>query len=62
MSLAEIKEAVSKLSREELSAFRKWFWEFDQERWDEEMEQDVKSGRLDSILREVDGDSRKIDR
>jgi hypothetical protein len=54
MNMEEIKEAVKNLSREDLGVFRKWFWEFDQERWDEEIEEDVKAGRFDSILQEVD--------
>jgi len=33
MNMEEIKEAVKNLSREDLGVFRKWFWEFDQERW-----------------------------
>jgi hypothetical protein len=57
MNMEEIKEAVKNLSREDLGVFRKWFWEFDQERWDEEIEEDVKAGRFDSILREVDRDA-----
>jgi hypothetical protein len=59
MNMEEIKEAVKNLSREDLGAFRKWFWEFDQERWDQEIEGDVKAGRFDSILREVDRDAHK---
>lgn len=58
MSLAEIKEAVSKLSREQLAAFGKWFAEFDWKRWDKEIEEDVATGRLDAIVREVDEDVR----
>ena len=54
MNMEEIKEVVKNLSREDLGVFRKWFWEFDQERWDEEIEEDVKAGRFDSILQEVD--------
>ena len=57
INMEEIKEAVKNLSREDLGIFRKWFWEFDQERWDEEIEEDVKAGRFDSILREVDRDA-----
>lgn len=57
MNIEEIKQAVKNLSREDLGVFRKWFWEFDQERWDEEIEEDVKAGRFDSILREVDRDA-----
>ena len=40
MNTEEIKEAVKNLSREDLGVFRKWFWEFDQERWDQEIEED----------------------
>ena len=57
MNIEDIKEAVKNLSREDLGIFRRWFWEFDQERWDEEIEEDVKAGRFDSILREVDRDA-----
>ena len=57
--MEEIKEAVKKLSRDDLGVFRKWFWEFDQERWDQEIAEDVSAGRFDSILREADRDSRE---
>jgi len=56
MNMEEIKETVKNLSREDLGVFRKWFWECDQERWDQEIEEDVKAGRFDSILWEVDRD------
>ena len=46
MNMEEIKEAVTNLSREDLGIFRRWFWEFDQERWDEEIEEDVKADVL----------------
>lgn len=59
MHMEEIKETVKNLSREDLAIFRRWFWEFDQERWDEDIEEDVKAGRFDSILREVDRDARE---
>ena len=58
MILAEIKAAVSNLSREELAAFRKWFIEFDAKAWDKEIEEDVAAGRFDAIVREVDEDMR----
>ena len=59
MNVEEIEEAVKNLSREELGLFRKWFWEFDQERWDKEIAEDVAAGRFDSMLREVDTDIQK---
>ena len=59
MSVQEIEEAVKNLSREDLGAFRKWFWDFDQYAWDKEIEEDVAAGRFDSIIREVDKDIRE---
>ncbi len=34
MSVQEIETAVSKLSSQELAAFRRWFLEFDSKGWD----------------------------
>ena len=44
-----IEDEIRKLAPEELAELRDWFLEFDAQRWDEEIEQDVKSGRLDRI-------------
>jgi predicted transcriptional regulator len=58
MSINEIEQAVSKLSRDEVAAFRKWFIQFDWEAWDREIEEDVAGGRLDAVIQEVDDDIR----
>ena len=55
----EIEEAISKLSRHELSAFRDWFSEFDAAAWDRQFEEDVTAGRLDSLADEAIRDSRE---
>lgn len=47
-TVQEIEIAVRKLSREELSAFRSWFVEFDAAAWDRQFEDDVAAGRLDA--------------
>jgi hypothetical protein len=52
-TIPEIEAAVTKLSREELSAFRKWFQHFDADAWDKQFEQDVAAGRLDSVADEA---------
>jgi hypothetical protein len=49
----EIETAVSKLSREELSAFRNWFSEFDAAAWDKQFEADVAAGHLDALADEA---------
>jgi hypothetical protein len=57
--LSEIESAVSKLSREELSAFRDWFREFDAEAWDKQFEADVAASRLDALAEEALRDLRE---
>jgi len=52
-SLEEIEAAVSKLSSNELSAFRAWFADFDAQAWDHQFEQDVKAGHLDRLAEEA---------
>ena len=34
---------------EELAAFRKWFREFDGAAWDREIEDDIRTGKLDAF-------------
>ncbi len=48
-SVKEIESAVARLSREELSAFRTWFADFDAEKWDRQFENDAAAGRLDAL-------------
>lgn len=52
-TVKDIEAAISKLSREELSAFRTWFTEFDAEAWDKQFEQDARAGRLDGLADEA---------
>lgn len=49
MTIQEIEQAVSELSPRELARFRQWFEEFDAELWDEQFENDAKSGKLDNL-------------
>ena len=58
-TVQDIEAAVSKLSREELSAFRTWFAEFDAEAWDRQFDEDVRAGRLDSLADEALRDLRE---
>lgn len=51
--IEEIEDAVKDLSPEDLRAFRSWFAEFDAERWDRQIEEDVAAGRLDSLADEA---------
>jgi len=58
-NVAEIQNAVQKLSREELSAFRDWFYEYCATTLDKKFEEDVLVGRLDTLEEEVLCDLRK---
>jgi hypothetical protein len=50
MTITELKQAIKKLSIQDLSRFRAWFDEFCAELWDKQIERDAKSGRLDQFL------------
>lgn len=49
MTIAELEQAVTQLSERELARFRAWFEDFDAKAWDEQIERDAKSGKLDKI-------------
>jgi hypothetical protein len=56
MGIKEIESAIAQLPSTELAEFAKWFEEFQAQAWDEQLEQDVKAGRLDALLKEVEQD------
>ncbi len=53
MSVKEIELAVRRLSGDELEEFRQWFLEFEQDLWDQELEEDVAAGKLDPLAEEA---------
>ncbi|NEQ87750.1 MAG: hypothetical protein F6K26_49545 [Moorea sp. SIO2I5] len=53
MSVAEIKEAVMKLSTGELTDLVKWLDEFYESLWDKQIEEDFESGKLDHIIKQA---------
>ena len=55
----EIEMAIQKLSRNDLTAFRDWFQEFDAAAWDKQFEQDAVAGRLDALAVEAIRDLRE---
>ena len=58
-TVQEIEAAVKRLSPEDLSAFRDWFSAFDATAWDNQFENDVRAGRLDSLAEEAIRDLRE---
>jgi len=49
MTVKDLKKEILKLSQDELSQFRHWFEDFDAKQWDDQIENDVLSGKLDSL-------------
>lgn len=54
MSVTEIKAAISELSPEDLNNLITWLEEYHASAWDSEIESDLDSGRMDTVLAEVD--------
>ena len=48
ITVAEIQQAVQSLPEEELAVFSSWFDQYEEERWDRQLEGDQKSGPLRS--------------
>jgi len=49
----ELEQQIAELTPEELTAFRKWFAEFDGELWDRQLEADVRAGKLDGLAHQA---------
>jgi hypothetical protein len=49
----EIQSAIVSLSPEEYARLRQWFAERDWEQWDQEIEEDAASGKLDFLIDEA---------
>lgn len=56
--LEEIEKAVETLTPADLARFRAWFAEFEAARFDEKIEQDAQSGRLDKLAEQAIRDFR----
>lgn len=52
-TVEEIKSAISALSKEDYIHLREWFSGKDREQWDEEIQRDSSSGKLDFLMEEA---------
>jgi len=48
-----IEQEVQDLTPCELAAFRKWFLEFGARAWDQQIEDDIRNGKLDKLAEEA---------
>jgi hypothetical protein len=53
MQVQEIEAAIESLPREEFVRLRNWFLEKDWADWDEQIEADSASGKLDFLIKEA---------
>ena len=51
-----LENAVKALPPQDLAEFRRWFAEFDLAVWDEKIEVDLSSSKLDALLSEAEED------
>jgi len=55
----EIKDAINSLSRKDYILLREWFSEKDWEAWDEQIQADSDSGKLDFLIQEARSEKRR---
>jgi hypothetical protein len=58
MTIEDIEKAVASLGQRELDRFRAWFNEFDASRFDDKIERDAQSGKLDKLAEQAAADHR----
>jgi len=56
MSALELEQAVMQLPPQELSVFTEWFEQYASDKWDEKIEGDILSGRLNDLADKADKD------
>jgi hypothetical protein len=57
--LEELERAVDNLPEEEYRRFRRWFMEKDWERWDRQIVEDSRMGRLDFLTKDASDAKKK---
>jgi hypothetical protein len=56
MSIAEIETAIKQLPADQVSELMAWLAGYHEQVWDKQIADDLESGRLDSLLAEVDAE------
>lgn len=54
MSITEIQTAVKQLSQDELAEFLEGLDNFQESLWDRQIEEDLKTGKLDVLMRQAE--------
>ena len=56
----EIEDAIDRLGPEEFQRIARWVYEREQQRWDEQLDRDSTSGKLDLLFEEANDESREL--
>ncbi|HET6853092.1 MAG TPA: hypothetical protein VFH46_12365 [Pyrinomonadaceae bacterium] len=56
MDVKEIEVAITQLPPAKVAELAEWFEEFHAQLWDTQVKEDLKAGRLDSLLEEAEKD------
>jgi len=48
-TVEEIENVIMQLPQEQLKIFRAWYENFDSDKWDEQIKNDVLTGKLDAL-------------
>ena len=54
MSIQELETAIKKLSTKELASLTTWLIDYHEQIWDQQIENDLDSGKLERFLNEVE--------
>jgi hypothetical protein len=54
MNITELKTAVRELPQNELAEFVEWFEDFQESLWDRQIENDLKAGKFDPLIRQAE--------
>ena len=52
-TVAEITQAIKSLPEAEFSDLMKWVWDHDWERWDRQLQEDIKAGKLEFLKERI---------
>ena len=48
-ALKELEDSVAKLSETDYLVFKEWFWEFENKKWDNQIEKDILDNKLEAL-------------
>ncbi|MDS3861489.1 hypothetical protein RIF25_11795 [Thermosynechococcaceae cyanobacterium BACA0444] len=53
LTLEQLEAAILTLSSDEFQQLKKWLFDVDYQRWDEQLEQDIANGKLEGLAEEA---------